>query len=282
MAIVSVKESPIGRGGVSSVGKNRYTRCFLVVTNSPYDGPYEAMAAAGIPGPGSIHPSHPYAFATHAKADPEGKGKLAWIVSVDYTTERQRSENPFSDPASIEWSTDTTQEPFSYDKDGYAILNSAGDRFTEQIKEDVSRWVVVITTNLPFVPSWINTYRDAVNSDAVYIDGIPIAAGMAKIKSIRISKWQTRGVYRFRELQLAIKIKDDWLHRVVDNGLRQVWVVGGETLRLHVYNDDGTPSTVPQLLDGEGGQLIPPTPATAHILTFDLRNTKPFYVLPLS
>ena len=285
MAIVSVKEIPRGTSGDSAVGKTsvrKHVRCFLVITNSVYDGDYEVQRAFGIPRPGQRHPSDTYAFANHAKADREGKGKFAWVVSVDYTTERQRDENPFADPAVIEWNTDTTQETFAYDVNVDAILNAAGDPYEEQVKDDVSYWTVTITKNLPYVPLWINSYRDAVNSDNVYIDGVPITAGMAKIKSIKISKWQTRGDYQYRELNLTIKIKDDWQKHLLENGLTQIVTVDGTSYRFACANDDGTHATKPKCLAADGSQISWPTPATAVFTDWDIRNTQPFYALPLN
>ena len=300
--ILSVNQVNQGRGSDARVGSKSlrtHTVVFRVMTSSPYDDGYVAMTAFGIPVPGQRHPTDPYAYAVGCKPAIEGKGKMSWLVTVDYSTERQRSENPFSDPALIEWTTDTSQEVFAYDKDGNPILNTAGDRYEEALKDDVSHWVVSIAKNLPYMPQWIDDYRDAVNSDDVYIDGLPVAAGSAKIKSIKVSKWQTRGDYQFRELSMSIKIKDTWVKYLVENGLMAV-NPADNTQRVHV-SAGKVLLTKPQLLDANGYQIFNPGPTkllvrksdgtvlvdpggtpTCVTTAWDLRNQQPFSALPLN
>lgn len=290
MAVVSVKEIHEGRGGDGELdAKNRrmsrkHTRRFRVITNSPYDGSYTVLAA--LPAPATRHPEDFYSIAVKAKADNDPKSKMIWTCSVEYSNERQTpsggpQNNPLADAAECEWSTDTTQEAFTQDKNGNAILNSAGDYYEDVIKDDVSHWTVSIKKNVAFVPAWINTYRDAVNSDAVVIDGYAVAAGTAKIRSIKIGKWLNRNDIWYRELDFAIKIKSDWKHYPLDQGLRCKWPADN-TKRVRCWDDQGRPVTKPVLLDGNGAILANPSPTNAVFNTVDLRNSKPFSVLPLT
>jgi hypothetical protein len=288
MAIVSVSEIHDGREGGTDLSDKKSvrttTRCFRVTTDSVYDADWEVCRA--LPYVGSPHPKDPNAYLVSKRAKNESFSKYVWIATLKYTTDRPREENPCDDPAVIEWSTDTVQEPFDFDAAGDPILNSALDPFADRLKDEVSYWTVAITKNLPFVPTWINDYRDAVNSDFCYIDGVPIDIGMAKVKSIRIGKWQYRNDFGYRELQLTLKIKDDWKKHVLDQGL-YCWIDDplnpGYEMWVPCGDENGKDVKKPAILDGSGHQVPPrTTPTSSSFLTFDLRNTKPFANLPLN
>lgn len=287
MAVISCDEIHDGRSGDAVAwkkGVRKHTRRFRVVTNNRYDGSYTVLAS--LPSPGSIHPEDSWCVAISAKANQDAKSKLVWIASVEYSSEPctpdgQKGENPLADPADIDWNTDTTQEPFWKDKNDDAVLNSAGDYYEDMLVDDVSRWTVNISKNLGYVPAWIDSYRDAVNTDNIMIDGLPVAAGTAKIKSIQISKWQSRNDVWYRVFQLTIKIKDDWRHYPLDMGLR-CKDPDAATKRIACVDDNKRPVTKPVHLNGSGAQLANPTPSTAVFNTVDKRNLQSFASLPLN
>jgi hypothetical protein len=287
MAIVSVVEIPDGRGGgdslKKSMGSRKHTRSFRVTTSSNYDGSHEVLLA--LQNLGSVHPTDSSAYCQSRKADPDGKSKKVWIARLEYSTDRTATENPLADPAVIEWDTDSRMEPFFRDINGDVIANSAGEPFEDTVKDDVSFWTITITKNISYMPTWIDTYRDAVNSDAVLIDGKVIAAGTAKIKKIHVGKWQVRNNIPYRELNLVIKIQDSWKKYVLDQGLHCVMASGPLAGTLFFCMDGvGSFATKPMLLDGSGGQLSVPLddPSHAVFLEFDIRNSKAFSVLPLN
>lgn len=286
MAVIRISETYEGREGGTSLNGTKsvrkHTRVFRAWTNSQYDTDWEVCAA--LPPIGAVHPKDPYAFLCDKKAVNESNSKFLWRATLQYTTERQRAENPLMDPATFEWDTDTTQVPFYWDKDGYPILNTAGDYFVEPIKDEVSLWTVTVTKNLPWVPGWIGAYRDAVNSDSFLLDGIVVPVGCAKIKKIRISKIQTRNDYQYRELQLTVKLQDDWKKTILSTGLFQLVPdpMGGDPFRLPCTDDAGHPVHHPVLLDENGAQVPTGTsPLTLTPMTIDLRKTLPFSALPL-
>jgi hypothetical protein len=288
MAIVSVKEIHDGRGGDDSIKSNKsvrkHDRVFRVIADSPYDGSFEVLLA--LPRLGSLHPRDLRAFCTGRNVNNESKSKLVWIGKLIYSTEREQNENPLAVPAAIEWDTDTSTEPFYFDADDKPILNAAGDYFEDTVKDEVSLWTVEITKNLPFVPAWLNGYRNAVNSDFILIDGLPIDVGMAKIKKIHISKWQQTNDIWFRELHLTIKIQDSWVKKILHQGLR--CLVGnplspGDFLLMRCQDSNGKDATKPMLLNEDGTQMyLPIDPTTIVPLEVDLRKMKPFCVLPLN
>lgn len=286
MAIVSVQEIHDGRAGEGTTGKpgkravKRYTRRWRVVTNSVYDGPYEVLSAAGIPRQGDVYPSDPDARAEQGRAEQYDKSKFVWYVSVNYSDEREYHSCPYDVPAEIEWDTDTVMEPFYFDNEGNAILNSAGEFFETPIKDEVSYWTITITKNVPYVPTWISTYRNAVNSSAFYIDNVLITAGQAKIKKIKIGRSQKQNGYTYRELQLVLKIQDDWMKYILDQGLHQI----RDNKLTFCTDSNGVRATKPMLLNGSGVQITVPVtnPSDAVFLEVDIRNEKDFSVLPLT
>jgi len=286
MAVVSCYEIHDGRGGGVSRGDKKdtrkWTRVFRVITNSNYDGPVEILLAATIiPRVGQSHPQDPYAWAKDFKCDQDSKSKLIWTVTVEYTTDRSTPEssdkqNPLTEPAVIEWSTDTTQEDFTKDKNGDAIVNHAKDPFVPPVKGDVSGWTVTVTKNVAFVPTWITDYRDAVNSDAFMLDGYSVAAGTAKMKSIKIGKWQQRNDIWFRELSFTISLRGDWSKVILNTGLNHY--DAGKKIRNTL--SDGTYTTQPQLL-GTDGHLLS-SGDTPIWCEFDIYAEQPFSTLPLT
>ena len=285
MSVLSVQETTNDREGeAQTLGKRyrKHKRSFLIKCSSRYDGSYTVLAA--LPTPGSAHPDDASAIAYKARAIQNAKTKCYWTATVEYTTERNTptqtaSDNPLNDPAEIEWNTDITQENFTKDKSGNAILTSAGNHYVEPIKDDVSYWTVSISKNVSAVPSWIDSYRDAVNSDNIVIDGYSVAAGTAKIKAIKISKWQQSNDIWFKVLTLSIKIKADWRHYPLDQDLYCKGILS--SARVPCMDSNKKPVTKPVPLDGSGNQLANPTPSTVVFNTVDLRNTQPFSLLPL-
>ena len=133
MSIVSVEQIGPGRTATAKLNGRRevrtHTQPYRVVTDNPNDTSYEIQAA--FPPIGSPHIDDPYAYLVSKEPVADSKGKMLWIVPLVYSTERPRSENPCNDPTDIEWDTDTAMEPYLFDSDGQAMLNSAGDHYGE-------------------------------------------------------------------------------------------------------------------------------------------------------
>ncbi len=284
MAITSCEEIHVGRQGEAVAGRKGYrrsTRVFRVLSNSPYDSDFEVLAASGIPADGAVHPKYSYLWVAKRRAVQHDKSKLIWLATIDYSSERELASNPILDPADIEWDTDTKQVPYYFDVNGDAILNSAGQYYADGLKDDYSNWTATVTKNLAAVPAWLTTYKDAVNSDYVYLDGLLFAPKQLKIKKIKISKWQRREIFKYRTLQLTLKIDEDWTRAILDQGLTCV-DPNDATKRIVCTTNDGLVATRSMLLDGSGGVLADPSPATAVYREHVIFPLKPFSILPLS
>jgi len=286
MTVVGWEELSEGRDGSLelSQGKtiHKYTRVFRVYTDDPHDD--AAVVMAYCDPVGTQHPTDTSAYLVSCNAVPDGKSKTVWKATVRYTSERQRSTNPLNDPVAIEWDTDTAQVPFYFDKYGKPILNSADDFFMEPLKDEVSGITATLHKNVSVVPSDLLRYRDAVNSDAVTIDGIACPAGTVKIKKIHIGKTvQVRNGIPYREAQLSIKIQDDWMRYIQDQGIFEK-VTDPEdntkTIKVRIKDDNKRPVSHPVPLDGTGKKLPTGTnPYTVSPLVVDLRKTMSFAAL---
>jgi hypothetical protein len=283
MSVVSVKEIHPGRDGGDDLGKeggkSSITRKFRVITSSVYDGADTVLqSCANL---GTVHPTATWLYVNSRRAVNDSQSKLMWIATLKYTSQRERTENPLAQPVEITWSTESEQAHAFTDKDDDAILNSAGDYYEDGVPIELSHWVAKVTKNVAYVPSWINSYRNAINSDVFYLDGLTIAVRSAKLKSIAIGKWSTQNGIWYRTIDMSIKITDTWVASILDQGLRRKIDVDGTDVLTRCINEDGTEATKPVLLDGSGDQLASPTPATAVFNDHYIYPELPYSVLPL-
>jgi len=286
VSVISFKEIHSGRDGADELGAEqavrRYTRVFRAVTDSNTDEAATVLAYQSCPSLGSIYPHDISAYCRRVRARNESFSKRVWIVTCAYSSEYEREENPLADPAHITWNSEQFQRPCYEDRNGKAILNSAGDYFDPTIEADDSRWTVTVRKNLAWVPSWLLNYRDAVNSTSFQLDGITFSTGQAKMQAIQIGPWQERNDISFRVISMTMHLKrEGWALRILDQGFREK---DPQTRELSdITNDkDGNKPTVPALLNGQGQALVDPTPENAVILSFDLYEERDFRFLPLS
>lgn len=275
MAVSSIKEIHDGRDGEDEEVR-RWTRVWRVNTDSHYDDATVVLAAA--PRIGAVHPKDPGARLRRRRARNESFSKRVWIVTAAYSSGIEIEENPLAEPATIEWGTESFQRPFYKDRNGDAILNSAGFYFNPPVMDDDSRLTVSIAKNLAAVPTWVLAYRNATNSDQCVIDGIEVAVGQAKVRAIHISGWQERNDVRYRVLTLTIHLDEDgWDREILDQSLYEK--VSGVVRRISV---DGRPVSSPWPIDATGEKIAVPTPANVNYVEAKTPKRLPFSVLPLN
>jgi hypothetical protein len=284
MSVVDIQEIHNGREGgddldQSTGAKSNITRQFRVYTNSPYDGPDTVLQACD--NLGVRHPTASWLYVKSRKARNEEFSKLVWIVTLNYSSEWERTTNPLSQPAEIDWNTESEQSFVWKDINDQAILNSAGDYYEDGVPAEIAHWTIKIKKNLPYVPSWIGSYRNAINSDNFYIDGHYIAARTAKIRSLKIEWWANQNGIWYRPIELTIKLADTWVASILDQGLRQTLEGFSEPFRTYCINNDGTKVSKPVLLDGEGAQLFDISPENAVFRDHYIYPELPFSALPI-
>lgn len=284
-AIVYFREIHAGRDAEDEInptsGAARYSRVFRVGTAGNYTEGESILTYARDHGLklGTPYPRNPRAKLRRRIARNESFSKRWWLLTCNYSTEFELSDNPLNAPAEIEWVTEQFTRPVYSDVYGYGIVNSAGDPFDPPPERDDSRITANIRKNLRSVPSWILTYADAVNSTAFTLDGIPIGAGEAKIQSVRVSQQQTQNGLRYRTVNILMHFRyGGWSLNILDHGFREI--TGGQ--RKNILNDNDSKQPIePVLLNGFGVAITNPTPASAVFRSFDIYPTKDFSVLPL-
>jgi hypothetical protein len=281
MTITYKGEIPAGRQARNALGIRTYQRQFRLLTDSRSDGPYAIGSNASLPSIGSAHPEDASAWCRELTVEND-EPYTGWIVTANYSSERELSETPTSDPAYITWDSEQFQRPVLYDNTGDAVCNSAGGLFDPPAMMDDSRRVVTVQKNLSAVPVWILDYQDAVNSDQFTVDGVTIAIGKAKMQRVSVGPEDIRNGITFRQVTFTIHLqRDGWNLEVLDAGFIRK-KPSDLTARESLYLDDGTEPAGPQMLDGSGGILSDPTPANAVFLSFDVYKTRTFSSLPLS
>jgi len=280
MTVVFKEETGQGRSASNEKGIRRYSRAFRLETTSQDDGPYAVGSNGSLPKIGSIHPEDANAWCFSLRVENSNPWK-GWTVTAEYTSEREITEDPTAEPAAITWASEQFQKPVVIDKNGYAVVNSAGDPFDPPIMMDDSRRVITISKNLAVVPAWILTYQDAVNSDAFNIDGITVAAGLAKVQAVTVGEVQRRNGIAFRVVTLVIHLqKDGWVVKSQDIGFRELGYGGGRQNILNDVDDERPSAPVP--LDGAGNHIFDPDATSNVMLSFDVYAEKVFSALPLS
>lgn len=281
MSVIFKEEIGSGRKATNSKGMRSYSRQFRLETTSRSDGPYAVGSDANLPVIGAVHPEDSGAWCISLSVENTEDWK-GWTVTAEYSSERELSETPTSDPALITWNSEQFQRPAIVDQSGNAIVNSAGDPFDPPYMIDDSRRVVTVTKNLTTVPTWILTYQDAVNSDTFTVDGVSVAVGKAKMQSVTVSEVQSRNGTSFRTVVFSIHLeKNGWLLEPLDAGFRELTYAGDGLQNIRNPGDDELPAA-PVPLDGAGRALTNPSPANAVYGSFTVYETKAFSSLPLS
>lgn len=297
MSVEWIREIWDGREGTfdEDDGARRQWRA---MTNNKYDDAFtiEAYGRANnlLPIRFEPHPSRPGLTRRRMTVTNESDNPFVWTIEAEYSDEpfdQEEAEqaqafevSPLDRRARIRWSTNQYKKAIYKDKDGNAIVNSAGDYYDPPVEVDASYWVASIVKNLPVIPSWILTVDHPINTAPFSIQGIPVEAGKARLSNIEISELQREGDYEFYAFAFSIEFKKEgWQVEILDQGLRMK-DPNDSTKRIKIQDDDDPPQDVtsPWPLDGSGGKLADPKPDNIVFNTHDHYDVLDFNNLPLA
>ena len=285
MTVTFKGEDPGGRSATNAKGVRSYVRVFKMETSAEAEDAFDVGSHASLPRIGDTHPSDAGAWCSNITVQNNNPYR-GWSVTCEYSSEYELNTTPTSDPAVISWGSEQFQKVAAFDKDGYAITNSAGDFFDPPAMMDDSRRVVTVQKNLAAVPSWILDYQDAVNSDVFTIDGISVAIGRAKMQAVTVGPVERRSSTVFRTVNFTIHLqRDGWALEPLDAGFREFVTtdsVPEPELKNILNRGDQQPVAAPVPLDGEGKALDNPTPTNCVFLTYHVYKTRAFSSLPLT
>ena len=266
MAVVHVFALKRGRSGSVEFDKSKrtYTQLFLVQTDDPADGPQVARTAIDpnggpvIPQPGTFYIAGNDldlgCYISNVHADQLGDSGLLWEVTVTAESFSDEPPKPQQDPTmrppEVSWSTAPFQKVAEKDTvTGKPVANSAKKPFDPPVQVDDLRPVYVCTRNEGnFNRANILLYKDAVNTDAITLDTLPIAPGQAKICSIQAQRqYDNNQIYHQVTYEIHVS-QDGWKESLLDIGLMQL---DGTPC----VDRNGEPATEPCWLDGSGNQV---------------------------
>lgn len=281
MTITYKGEIPDLEDAENNLGIRVYARGFLLQTSDKAERAYHVGSHPSLPKIGSPHPHDPTAWCRRLRVK-NHEPWTGWQVIAEYSSEFEMAENPLLEPARIRGDSELFREVAWKDRNGHAILNSAGDFFSDPAPErDRHNRIFIVTKNVANVPTWLIDSEDAINSTAFTIRGYTVPAEKAKLNRVAFSESQRRNGVEYIELTMEIALnKDGWNLQPLDAGFRAYDSVSGTMIRIH--NGDGTDPTTPIPLDGTGEPLTAPSPTTAVYGDFDVYPTLDFNTLPLT
>jgi hypothetical protein len=284
MVVEFLGEKPGGRSAANNAGKRTYQRTFKLTTSGKDEGPWAVGSHPYLPVIGSRHPDDNRAYCISVSVSNTDPWK-GWEVSCSYSDERSVDENnPALDEVKISWSAENYEEVVLFDVAGEAILNTAGDPFSDAPVRDSSRLTASISLNVTSVPSWVLGYQNSVNSDSCSIGGLSISPQQAKMSGLTIGEKQYRNDTPFYSLSYQLSIRrEGWRLQPLNAGFRQ-WkylpqsgVTASARLLVDCVNSgDQKPVSEPVLLDEDGEQVQNPSWASALFLDFQLYRAFPF------
>lgn len=297
MAVIAVNELFESRSGELTVARAQsirtYQRSFLVKTDNKNDDVVTIRQAAGVPVEGDMYPSDTKAWCRSISVTQIAETATGWLLAAAYSSEFEITANPLEDPAIITWSAEQFQRPTFKDRNDEAILNSAGRFFAKLPQVDDSRFTVSVQKNVSVVPTWVANYQDSLNIAAFTVDGISVAAQLAKFNSLKIGNWQERNGVPYRVLSYDLHLSAvGWDLELLDEGKARLGnpapaadEVGDATesaTKTYAAVNDGDYSSSGEmvLLNGNGQQLPKGSPGV--FLSFGYYPLKDFTVLPLT
>lgn len=286
MALSTISETWRGRAGGDNTDEGTYVRAFLCTTDDKLDNA-DVIITSGLEAGKGIYIGTQFPDDTRARCVSRTCTQLdssptVWNVTVEYSTRPNVAIDPTEQAARISWSTEQFQKVAHKDINGDAIVNSAGDWFDPPPMIDHSRIVANITKHIGYVPPWILTAEDMVNSDVFVIDGITVGPKTGKIQRITLSdvKWWGSRQIPYRTLNMSIHFNTTpgygWMLQVLDAGFREK--INNKMKQITNDDDDIEPST-PVPLDGNGRVLANPSPDTAVFGSWDVYNTQSYAAL---
>ena len=256
-----------GRDGDGKSEETTYTRVFRIWTDDGADDATVVGARMALTPyfvyPGAVHPNDSRAFCVGARPQND-LGNRGWLMAVTYSTKRELAQQPQNDPIKISWDEEDYERQVVKDRNGKAVVNSAGDPPDPPVTAADSILIAKINLKVAAVPAYLRAYRKSINSAAFTIDGLTVSAKRGRVRRISMGEQLYRGSYPFREVNIELAIldetEDDWEIRWLDAGFRKKVSDGaGGFKREKIVSSDGTEPTQPAPLDGSGSPLVDPT-----------------------
>ncbi len=228
-------------------------RVFYVRTDDKGFDHQSPMVAVGID-LGDFYPDYSWpCWCTSIRAQHPQNDGTVWQIQYDYDNKRELLPNPLFDPVVIRWSSENFTRTTMVDASGDIMLNTA-DLPYPPLEIDDDRSIVNVERNLPFVPTWILQYRNAVNLDQFVVGGFIVQIGQAKIEKINIGERQVRNDVAYYPVSIDVHFRDEgWQVDRPSEGLMQKTDLGVYT---ECEDEDFNAVREPAMLDTQGKQTF--------------------------
>jgi hypothetical protein len=287
MAIIAIGRRGDDEIEIGSGTERRIRRNWLITTDVRYFSELQLLTEAVSTGASGYVLPIPYVsvysddaayLCKRLRARRRRNSPLHWEAEAEYDTapfndQDEEDENPLDRRAKFSWSTVKYQKAVEKDRNGEAIINSAGDYFDPPPLKDVSRWTVTVTKNMSVIPPGILGWRDRLNSDEFSIDGVSIAINVAKIMGISVGDIQKDQDVEYRVLSYTLEFDevDKWQGKYLNQGY--YGIVSGEKQRIQINGKD---CVSPQLLTSAGVLIVNPSPSDATFEEYDVYDELTF------
>jgi len=274
MSVTSTNERFQNRSSADNGEERTHVRVFISQTDDVDDGTATVLSDPSIPSIGEVHPTDLSARVDNKSCAPLDGQKYVFITTVNYSTQAGE-ENPLNEAPKISWALSSSSAPMFKDVNDKIVANSAGEPFEQDINRDISASTVNYSVNLATLDTNVFDYTNAVNSDQFTIDGVTIAQGWAKMKSISVGVQQEKNEIQYRTHTFSIEIDvNGWKVEALDIGYEELDI---NQERQPILNDEGLKIKRPWPLDGAGGAM-PNADDDPDIIEFEPYEEKAFSV----
>lgn len=264
-------------------GAREYERVVRVISDDPNESP--AAVRAAVTPLGTAYFADAAAFCKNRSARRIDESRLVWEVTATFATiENEEEPDPLNRAPKIRWTSQLITKPVLKDRNGNAVVNSAGDYFDPPVEAEFVRWTANIQFNATTIPANLRQYAGAISSGPITIDGEAVAAERAKVTGLDISDVLVENDIFYRSITLAVEIRDadddPFDVEALDQGFR---IKDGTDLKdILIEDEDGNKNrpSAPVLLDGAGAKLSDPTPENAVFLTFQFLPRRDLTIFP--
>lgn len=246
-------------------GHRDYSIFWHVETDGVTYGPDAALFCPGLPTPGAslnigncVDPYAYYQRKGSARLKKREARRTTWVVQTDFSTrpvrrcETSKYENPLLEPHKVRGAGDSFQREAIVDKDGNALLNSAGQRFKGPTVQIEDGWnTLEVEQNVAWInPAVLGTYRYAVNNATFW----GFAARTLKVRKLDWIRVLYGTCSYYFTVTTSFQVNPDtWDLHLLDEG--DMVKVPGTAPAKYRRAKDWQEENVHVLLDGSGNAL---------------------------
>lgn len=289
--ITCVRKPGTFKSSLNNLWQRTYEVQFVVETDHPQVGPMAVRTAIGSTGTyytNGLDPMDPNyefdqgSFVQSISVEQDGIEECQWTATVvygPYDTD-QFGNNPTDWKSRVSFGGERTERVIWFDRDGNAVVNSAGDRFGEPITVPDHLQTLTITRNewvSDFDPEVASAVSDTVN-DATW-NGYAVGRCLMGIVTTSEPQFDstTRGYYYTVTYPVSVaRSGTTWKKEILDQGFNALTGPYGSS-RVVMVDENGQPYSDPQALDGAGAKLA--ANGTPVSLPFDVYDQSDWSVL---